>query len=57
MDDKIETRGGQRPNSGRKPVKDKAIQLTIYPRKSDIKKAGGIQAAKRKALAAICRPE
>lgn len=53
MEEKVETRGGKRDNAGRKPVKDKAVQLTIYPRESDIEKAGGIQEAKRKALAAI----
>jgi len=53
MEAKIETRGGSRPNAGRKPVKDKVVTLTIYPRKSAIKKAGGVQEAKRKALEAI----
>ena len=53
MEEKIDKRGGSRPNAGRKPVKDKVVSLTIYPRKSAIKKAGGVQEAKRKALEAI----
>jgi len=53
METKKDNRGGSRPNAGRKPVKDKVVTLTIYPRKSAIKKAGGVQEAKRKALEAL----
>lgn len=34
-------RGGQRPGSGRKPVTDKKIQLTIYVLTSQVEKLGG----------------
>lgn len=33
-------RGGKRTGSGRKPVTDKKIQLTIYVKTSQIKKLG-----------------
>ena len=42
--------GGKRNNAGRKPVKDKAMQVSIYPRASVIKKLGGLQKAKTLAI-------
>jgi hypothetical protein len=45
--------GGKRSNAGRKPLKDKKIQLSIYPLTSQVKKAGGKQKAKEVALQAI----
>lgn len=43
-------RGGERPNSGRKPVKDKKIQLAVYVRESIISEIGGLEAAKESVL-------
>jgi hypothetical protein len=34
------TRGGPRPNSGRKPVTDKKVPLTIYVRESTLNRLG-----------------
>lgn len=45
--------GGKRSNAGRKPVKDKKVQLTIYPRTSQVKAAGGKKKAKLVALQAV----
>ena len=45
---KKETRGGQRPNSGRKPIKDKKKQISIYPRESKIELIGGPEKIKEK---------
>lgn len=45
--------GGKRSNSGRKPVKDKKIQLSIYPLTSQVKAAGGKKKAKTVALQAV----
>lgn len=45
--------GGKRKNSGRKPVKDKAVQLSIYPKSSIIKKVGGIKKAKEICINAL----
>jgi len=42
-------RGGSRPGSGRKPVKDKKTLLPIYIHESVIKKHGGKKKAKLKA--------
>ncbi len=44
--------GGKRSNSGRKPVSDKKITLSIYPHKSRIDFLG-IDIAKERALMAI----
>ncbi len=44
------THGGKRPGAGRKEVKDKKEQLSIYPRKSIIRMAGGKKKAKELAL-------
>ena len=35
--------GGKRKNSGRKPVEDKKIQVTIYVRASKINAHGGLE--------------
>lgn len=45
--------GGKRNNAGRKKVKDKKIQLSIYPLTSQVKAAGGEKKAKKVALEAI----
>jgi hypothetical protein len=45
---KKETRGGARANSGRKPITDKKMQLSIYLRKSKIDLNGGSEAIKEK---------
>lgn len=45
--------GGKRNNSGRKKVKDKKMQLSIYPLTSQVKKAGGKKRAKEVALQAV----
>lgn len=45
--------GGSRRNAGRKPKVDKKIQLTIYVEKSKIVAAGGLEMAKKKAIAAF----
>lgn len=45
--------GGKRNGAGRKPVKDKRVQLNIYPLSSSIKNAGGKKKAKELALNAI----
>ena len=42
--------GGKRSNAGRKPIDDKKITLTIYPRQSQIDSVGGIEKAKELAL-------
>lgn len=49
--------GGKRKNAGRKPIKDKKLQLSIYIRKSQIKKVGGIVKAKQLAESAITENE
>lgn len=38
---------------GRKPLDDKAIKVSIYPRESTVEKIGGIETAKEIALKAI----
>lgn len=38
--------GGRRKNSGRKPVEDKKVALTIWPRMSQVEKLGGMEVAK-----------
>ena len=50
---KKNNRGGSRPGSGRKKVKDKKKPLTIWVRDSEVKKAGGQDNAKKKAVTAI----
>lgn len=45
--------GGNRPGAGRKKVKDKKVQLSIYPHTSIIKKAGGMEKAKIVCLKAL----
>ncbi|HEV3223902.1 MAG TPA: hypothetical protein VGZ90_13530 [Puia sp.] len=45
--------GGKRKGSGRKPIADKKIQISVYPRQSSIMRAGGIEASKLLALNAI----
>lgn len=45
--------GGKRPGSGRKKVKDKVLTLTIYPRTSMVKKAGGLAKAKELCLSVL----
>jgi hypothetical protein len=42
----VKTHGGARSKAGRKPVDDKAMQITIYPKTSLVKKVGGIEKAK-----------
>jgi hypothetical protein len=44
---KKETRGGKRSNSGRKPVKDKKTQLSVYIRQSTIDLNGGAEEIKK----------
>jgi len=46
---KQETRGGARPNCGRKPLQDKKQLLPIYIETSVINKLGGKKEAKLKA--------
>lgn len=45
---KKETRGGARPNSGRKPIADKKMQLFVYVRQSKIDLHGGADKLKQK---------
>lgn len=45
--------GGKRKNAGRKPIKDKKMQLCVYIRKSRIKALGGEAKAKQIATAAL----
>ena len=47
------THGGKRKNAGRKPVKDKVKQVTIYPKSSIVKKVGGEAKAKQIAINAL----
>ena len=50
----------KKENRGRKPVSDKKVTVSVYPRSSEVKKAGGLLIAKAKALKAILnekRPE
>lgn len=35
---------------GRKPVKDKKVSLTLYPRTSQVKALGGVEKAKKKLM-------
>lgn len=42
--------GGKRNGAGRKKLKDPKVQLTIYPRKSQIKAVGGKEKAKELAV-------
>lgn len=46
-------KGGKRNGAGRKKGTDNKVQISIYPRKSSIKKVGGKKTAKALALAAI----
>lgn len=39
--------------AGRKPVADKKVVLTLYPRESQIKAAGGMEKAKKICLEAL----
>jgi hypothetical protein len=43
-------RGGKRPNSGRKPVVDKAVMITLYPKSSHVEALGG-----REAVQVLCK--
>ena len=45
--------GGKRKNSGRKPVTDPKVALTIYVHQSKITKLGGKDKARQKALSAF----
>jgi len=45
---KTKTRGGARPNAGRKPVQDKKTQISIYIRSSKIDLNGGPEKIKEK---------
>jgi hypothetical protein len=47
------TRGGKREGAGRKPVKDKAVQVTIYLKPSVIKALGGKDAVQTIMKAAV----
>lgn len=47
------THGGKRKGAGRKKIKDKVIQVNIYPRTSVVKKVGGVEKAKVIALNAL----
>ncbi len=49
----INKHGGKRKGAGRKGIKDKKEQLSIYPRKSVIKKVGGKNKAKELAINAL----
>lgn len=49
---KENTHGGSRVNSGRKPIEDKKVTLSIYPHKSRIELIG-IEETKRIAIQAI----
>lgn len=45
--------GGKRTGAGRKKVKDPKVQISVYPLKSQVRKAGGKKGAKAVALQAI----
>jgi hypothetical protein len=47
---KANTHGGKRKNSGRKPVEDKKIQVTIYVTDSKIQSHGGLEKLKEKLI-------
>jgi hypothetical protein len=49
------TRGGKRPNSGRKPVKEKKTAVFAYVLPSDVQTVGGKESAKSIAEQAITR--
>lgn len=49
------THGGARSKAGRKPIKDKKVTISVYPRESEILLVGGIDNAKLIALSAIER--
>lgn len=38
---------------GRKPIKDKKVTLTIYPRMSQVKASGGMEKAKKLCMEAL----
>ena len=50
----VKKRGGNRPNAGRKTVKDKKVSLFIYPLGSHVETLGS-EEAKRVAEAAVSR--
>ena len=41
------THGGKRKTSGRKPVADKKVQVSLYIRQSEIEKFGGLDEVKK----------
>lgn len=47
------TKGGARPNCGRKPLSDKKVQLYVFVRQSKIDKLGGKEATLKKLNKAI----
>lgn len=50
---KKKTHGGERSGAGRPLIEDKKITLTIYPRKSEVDRAGGLAKAREIALNAL----
>lgn len=50
---KQQTRGGARPNAGRKPLQDKKQPVPVYIEQSIIEKLGGKKETKKKAEALL----
>lgn len=44
---KTASHGGARPKAGRKPVKDKKVQVSLYIKQSRIKEFGGVENLKK----------
>jgi hypothetical protein len=55
METTLKLRGGKRSNAGRKPITDRKIQLTIYPRQSEVDLLGGVDEVKVLCFNAITR--
>ena len=51
----INTHGGKRKTSGRKPVTDKKVQVSFYVEQSKIEKLGGLDVFKEKIIAYVER--
>lgn len=45
--------GGKRKKSGRKPVDDPKVQISFYPKQSEVEKVGGKEGAQEIALKAV----
>lgn len=45
--EKKSTRGGVRPNAGRKPTGNRKLQISLYLEKSKINQLGGIETIKK----------